>query len=124
MPTTGQCRLNNPFDLNHQLYPLHQTPHSLAYNDLDKQIHGLLLHCVRLAKEGGMNQLLDHKIAYIMLRDKSPDYTRAFEHPEAMSILLNVVNGVEWRDWARNLIFMLPPDGGLHMRYNPPQTQY
>jgi alpha-ketoglutarate-dependent taurine dioxygenase len=87
------------------------------YNDLDKQIHGLLLHCVRPAKEGGMNQLLDHEIAYIMLRDENPDYIQAFEHPQAMSIPPNVVDGVELRGWARGPVFMVQPDGNLHMRY-------
>ena len=87
------------------------------YNDLDKQIHGLLLHCVRPASEGGMNQLLDHEIAYIMLRDENPDFIRAFEHPEAMSIPPNVVNDEELRGWARGPMFMLQDNGSLHMRY-------
>lgn len=87
------------------------------YNDLDKQIHGLLLHCVRPAVGGGMNQLLDHEIAYIMLRDENPDYIRTFEHPEAMSIPPNVVDGVELRGWARGPVFMRQADGSLHMRY-------
>ena len=87
------------------------------YNELDKQIHGVLLHCVRPAKEGGMNQLLDHEIAYIMLRDKNPDYIRALEHPRAMSIPPNVVDGEELRGWARGPVFMRHNDGSLHMRY-------
>ncbi|WP_456414458.1 TauD/TfdA family dioxygenase [Thiolapillus sp.] len=87
------------------------------YNDLDKQIHGLLLHCVRPAAQGGMNQLLDHEIAYILLRDENPDYIRAFEHPEAMSIPPNVVDGKELRGWSRGPVFMLQADGSLHMRY-------
>ncbi|WP_456406611.1 TauD/TfdA family dioxygenase [Thiolapillus sp.] len=87
------------------------------YNHLDRQIHGLLLHCVRPAREGGMNQLLDHEIAYIMLRDENPDYIRAFEHAEAMSIPPNIVDGEELRGWARGPVFMLQADGSLHMRY-------
>lgn len=87
------------------------------YNNLDVQIHGLVLHCVRPAAEGGMNQLLDHEIAYIMLRDENPDYIRAFEHPEAMSIPPNVVDGKELRGWARGPVFMHQTDGSLHMRY-------
>ncbi len=87
------------------------------YNDLDKQIHGLLLHCVRPAAEGGMNQLLDHEIAYLMLRDENPDFIRAFEHPQAMSIPPNVVNGKELRGWSRGPVFMQQDDGSLHMRY-------
>jgi len=87
------------------------------YNDLDRQILGLILHCVRPAREGGMNQLLDHEIAYIMLRDENPDYIRAFEHPEAMSIPPNVVDGQELRGWSSGPVFMTLDDGSLHMRY-------
>ena len=87
------------------------------YNDLDRQILGLLLHCVRPAAEGGMNQLLDHEIAYIQLRDENPDYIRAFEHPEAMSIPPNVVDGKELRGWSSGPVFMTLDDGSLHMRY-------
>jgi len=87
------------------------------YNDLDRQILGLLLHCVRPAREGGMNQLLDHEIAYILLRDENPDYIRAFQHPEAMSIPPNVVDGKELRGWSTGPVFMTAPDGSLHMRY-------
>ena len=87
------------------------------YNDLDHQILGLLLHCVRPATEGGMNQLIDHEIAYILLRDENPDYIRAFQHPEAMSIPPNVVEGEELRGWSHGPVFMTAPDGSLHMRY-------
>ena len=87
------------------------------YNDLDHQILGLLLHCVRPAAEGGMNQLLDHEIAYIQLRDENPDYIRAFEHPEAMSIPPNVVDGQELRGWSSGPVFITLNDGSLHMRY-------
>jgi alpha-ketoglutarate-dependent taurine dioxygenase len=87
------------------------------YNEMDRQILGLLLHCVRPAAEGGMNQLLDHEIAYIRLRDENPDYIRAFEHPEAMCIPPNVVDGRELRGWSCGPVFMTAPDGSLHMRY-------
>ena len=87
------------------------------YNDLEKQIHGLILHCVRPAHEGGMNQLLDHEIAYIQLRDQNPDFIRAFEHPQAMCIPPNVVDGQELRGWSCGPVFMRAPDGSLHMRY-------
>ncbi len=87
------------------------------YNDLDRQIFGMVLHCVRPAREGGMNQLLDHEIAYIQLRDENPDYIRALQHPEAMCIPPNVVDGKELRGWSCGPVFMTAPDGSLHMRY-------
>ncbi|MEJ2590649.1 MAG: TauD/TfdA family dioxygenase, partial [Candidatus Thiodiazotropha sp.] len=55
------------------------------YNRLDQQIHGLLLHCVQPADEGGENELLDHEIVYLRIRDENPDYIRALMHPQAMT---------------------------------------
>ncbi len=87
------------------------------YNELDHQIHGLILHCVRPAAEGGANQLLDHEMAYLRLREENPDYIRALQHPEAMCIPPNVVDGRELRGWSCGPVFMKAPDGSLHMRY-------
>lgn len=87
------------------------------YNTLDRQINGLLLHCVRPAVSGGMNQLLDHEIAYIQLRDKNPDYIQALMHPQAMTIPANVVDGKELRPDATGPVFSIMQDGNLHMRY-------
>lgn len=87
------------------------------YNAADKQIRAMVLHCVRPAREGGMNQLLDHEIAYIQLRDENPDYIRALQHPKAMAIPPNVVNGEELRGWTKGPVFSVQADGSLHMRY-------
>ena len=87
------------------------------YNTLDHQIKGLMLHCVRPADSGGMNQLLDHEIAYIQLRDKNPDYIQALMHPQAMTIPANVVNGEELRPDRTGPVFSIMDDGNLHMRY-------
>jgi hypothetical protein len=46
------------------------------YNRPERQIHGLLLHCVHPAASGGDNDLLDHEIAYLALRDRNPDYVQ------------------------------------------------
>lgn len=87
------------------------------YNTLDHQIHGLLLHCVHPAASGGENELLDHEILYLALRDANPDYIRALMHPRAMTIPPNVVDGVETRPEASGPVFSIRPDGRLHMRY-------
>jgi len=87
------------------------------YNSLDKQIYGLLLHCVRSASEGGKNALLDHEIAYIMLRDENPDYVRALMQPDAMCIPPNVTKVEEIRPTRCGPVFLLTPAGKLHMRY-------
>ncbi|MEN8178681.1 MAG: TauD/TfdA family dioxygenase [Pseudomonadota bacterium] len=87
------------------------------YNPLDHQIHGLLLHCVQPADEGGENDLLDHEIVYLLIRDENPDYIRALMHPEAMTIPPNIVDGKELRPARTGPIFAIYPDGHLHMRY-------
>jgi len=45
-----------------------------------------LLYCAQDATEGGENQLLDHEIAYILLRDADPRFIEALMHPAAMTI--------------------------------------
>jgi len=87
------------------------------YNSPERQIHGLLLHCVHPAAEGGENELLDHEIAYILLRDDDPEHIRALMHPDAMAIPANVVDGQEIRPRRSGPVFCLRPDGRLHMRY-------
>ena len=87
------------------------------YNTAERQIHGLLLHCVQPAAEGGENDLLDHEMLYIALRDENPDYIRALMHPRAMVIPPNVVDGRETRPESPGPVFSVRPDGRLHMRY-------
>ncbi|MEJ2454601.1 MAG: TauD/TfdA family dioxygenase [Candidatus Thiodiazotropha sp.] len=87
------------------------------YNRLDQQIHGLLLHCVQPAAEGGENELLDHEIVYLRLREENPDYIRALMHPQAMTIPANEVEGEELRPARSGPVFAVYPDGHLHMRY-------
>jgi hypothetical protein len=96
------------------------------YNDPEHQIHGLLLHCVRPAEQGGENALLDPEIAYIRLRDQGPDLMRALMHPECMTIPANPgdVAGGHGAEGGRDLrpdrpgpVFSVAPNGHLHMRY-------
>lgn len=87
------------------------------YNPPQRQIQAMLLHCVQPAAEGGRNQLLDHEMLYIALRDYSPDYIRALMHPQAMTIPPNRVDGVETRPASTGPVFSIRPDGALHMRY-------
>jgi hypothetical protein len=87
------------------------------YNPLDRQINALLLHCVQAAAEGGENELLDHEIAYLLLRDQNPEYIRALMHPEAMTIPANVSNGEITRAEQTGPVFSIGAQGQLHMRY-------
>ena len=87
------------------------------YNRLDLQDHALLLHCVRPAMQGGENALMDHEMAYLLMRDANPDYVRALMREDAMLIPKNVVDGVELRPDRIGPVFMVAADGHLHMRY-------
>ncbi|MCU0970479.1 MAG: TauD/TfdA family dioxygenase [Gammaproteobacteria bacterium] len=86
------------------------------YNAPDRQIRGLLLHCVRPAREGGANRLMDHEIAYIRLRDRDPALIEALMRPDAMTIPANAVEGTELRGAAVGPVFSVI-GGDLHMRY-------
>jgi alpha-ketoglutarate-dependent taurine dioxygenase len=87
------------------------------YNTAERQIRGLLLHCVATAASGGENALLDQEIAYIHLRELNPDFIRALQAPGAMTIPANIENGMEIRPARSGPVFSTLPDGSLHMRY-------
>ncbi len=87
------------------------------YNRLSEQIYSMILHCVRPAEQGGENQLWDHEIIYMMLRDKNPDYIKALMQPDAMTIPKNVLNGQLVRPDRSGPVFMITDEGRLHMRY-------
>ena len=67
------------------------------YNSVDNRIRAFVLHCVSPAAQGGENSLLDHEIAYILMRDANPDYIKALMAPDAMTIPANTEAGVETR---------------------------
>ncbi len=49
------------------------------YNPPERTIRGMVLHCVRNASSGGENQLMDHEMAYLLLRDEDPQHIRALD---------------------------------------------
>jgi hypothetical protein len=87
------------------------------YNTLERQVRGLLLHCVQSAESGGENRLMDHEIAYILLRDENPDFIRALMAPDAMTIPPRLEEGAVARAVQPGPVFSVYPDGYLHMRY-------
>ena len=87
------------------------------YNRPERQIRGLVLHCVSPAASGGENALVDHEVAYIHLRDANPEYIRALAMASVMTIPANVENGVELRPARSGPVFSVAADGSLHMRY-------
>lgn len=88
------------------------------YNRLDRQVRGIVMHCVSASASGGDNLLLDPEIAYLLLRDENPDYIRALMQPDAMTIPANVEAGVELRPAQSGAVFSFAGGtGALHMRY-------
>lgn len=88
------------------------------YNTADKQIHALNLHVVQQAASGGENALMDHEIAYILLRERNPDYIRALMGPGVMTIPARIDDGgTVARPEEPGPVFSIMSSGDLHMRY-------
>lgn len=88
------------------------------YNTADRQIHGLNLHVVQQAATGGENAVMDHEIAYILLREKNPDYIRALMAPAVMTIPARIdEGGTVARKEEPGPVFSITAAGDLHMRY-------
>ena len=86
------------------------------YNAPQQRIRAFVLHCVRPAATGGENRLLDHEIAYILLRDADPEYVKALSAPDAMTIPANTEQGTVIRPARSGPVFSKDA-GALHMRY-------
>jgi alpha-ketoglutarate-dependent taurine dioxygenase len=88
------------------------------YHPPQRRIEAMILHCVRPARSGGMNALLDHEMAYIALRDANPDYIRALMQPDAMLIPERTDDGGVARPAQAGPVFSVGDDGkSLHLRY-------
>jgi alpha-ketoglutarate-dependent taurine dioxygenase len=87
------------------------------YHPQERRIRGMVLHCVRPARRGGENALLDHELAYIALRDASPDAVRALMQPDAMIIPGRSDDSGLARPAQGGPVFSVDDSGALHMRY-------
>lgn len=87
------------------------------YNPADRCIRAFVLHCVCSAAVGGESVLLDHEMAYLMLRDENPDWVRALMRPDAMTIPERIDAGAVARAARTAPVFSLDAGGVLHMRY-------
>lgn len=88
------------------------------YNPPARWIRALILHCVQRAEAGGENRLLDHELAYVLLRDADPDHVRALAEPGVMTIPARLDETGIARAAETGPVFSVDPDtGALHMRY-------
>lgn len=88
------------------------------YNDKERQINAVVLHCAQPASSGGENALLDPEIAYIRLRDEDPRFITAFEHPQCMTIPANIAAEGEIRPAVTGPVFSYDVQHKIHMRYS------
>jgi len=88
------------------------------YHPETRRIRAMTLHCVRDAIEGGESALLDHELAYILLRDEDPEHVRALSAPDAMTIPPRLEGESVARPAESGPVFTVDePAGTLHMRY-------
>jgi alpha-ketoglutarate-dependent taurine dioxygenase len=88
------------------------------YNRPERRICGMILHCVRSAASGGENALMDHEMAYLLLRDENPEHVVALLQPDAMTIPARMDDNTVARAAETGPVFsVLPDSGALHMRY-------
>lgn len=87
------------------------------YNTPDRQIRSMILHCVSPAVAGGDNGLMDHEIAYILLRDKDPAYIEALMADDVMTIPANTEASEQRAEQTGPVFSIDPQTGTLHMRY-------
>jgi alpha-ketoglutarate-dependent taurine dioxygenase len=87
------------------------------YHPTQRVIRGMILHCVRPAASGGTNHLLDHELAYLMLRDADPAHVRALMADDAMTIPARTDEAGVARPAQAGPVFSVDAAGHLHMRY-------
>jgi len=86
------------------------------YNSEADTIRAFVLHCVRQADIGGQSQIIDNEIAYIRLRDKSPEAVALLMDPAAMTIPESPEADGSVRPASIGPVFFIE-DGKLIMRY-------
>jgi Taurine catabolism dioxygenase TauD, TfdA family. len=88
------------------------------YNSADRRIWAMLLHCVSQAPAGGENALMDHEIAYLLMRDENPAFAGALMAPDAMTIPARTDDsGVARAEEPGPVFHIDPASGHLHLRY-------
>lgn len=89
------------------------------YNPPAHTVRGMILHCVAAAESGGDNRLLDHELAYLLLRDENPEFIRALSRPDAMTIPARIEGDLDEvaRPDQPGPVFSIDDRGFLHMRY-------
>ncbi|NDU85887.1 MAG: taurine catabolism dioxygenase TauD [Ferrovum sp.] len=86
------------------------------YNPPDRLIRSMILHCVCPAQSGGSNRLMDPEMAYIQLRDQSPEHIHALMQRDTMTIPQREGETSD-RPAQTGPVFSFDAEDHLHMRY-------
>ncbi len=88
------------------------------YNAADKRVRSMLLHSVRPAAYGGETALLDHELAWLLLREADPRLVEALMAPDALTIPERHEARRVARPAAIGPVFSIEPGtGDLHARF-------
>ena len=88
------------------------------YQPPERNIRGMVLHCVRAAAQGGISAVMDHDMAYMAMRDANPEWVRALMQPDAMTIPEREDDDGVARPAQSGPVFSVDgASGALHMRY-------
>ncbi len=88
------------------------------YNPPALRIRSMLLHCVRPATRGGETGLLDHELAWLLLREADPRLVEALMEPDALVIPERRDGSRIARRAAGGPVFSIDATSGdLHMRF-------
>lgn len=89
-----------------------------AWGGAEAAIQSMVLHCVRPARAGGVNALMDPEIAYLRLRDRDPAFVAALFRPDAMLIPpCEEEDGSVRAETIGPVFYLDPATGRLGMRY-------
>lgn len=92
------------------------------YHPPQRRIQAMILHCVRPARQGGVNSLLDHEMAYVALRDAGKHHVRALMQPDAFVIPARAdEDGVAREAQGGPVLSVETTGGSLHLRYTARQ---
>ncbi|WP_130472327.1 TauD/TfdA family dioxygenase [Candidatus Magnetaquicoccus inordinatus] len=88
------------------------------YNPADHQVQSLCLYCERPAHEGGENELLDHELVYMQLRDRNPQWIATLMEKDVMTIPARLdAQGEVARPERSGPVFSVNAEGTLHTRF-------
>ena len=88
------------------------------YNPAHRPVQTLCLYCEQPAHEGGENELLDHELLYIRLRDAHPETLPTLMAMDLMTIPARLdADGTIARPDRPGPVFSVTPTGHLNMRF-------